>query len=186
MECGASEGYDKLAEHQPRRALRIVAGVMAAVIVASVVVFVFVVAGRDDQGSAAGHDAMTQHADDVMPFDLEGTTHTFVKTDSGGIEEVVADVSSDTHNIDLVRSHLEFEASEFRNGNFSDPAKIHGTDMPGLKELEAGAGQVDVRYEAIPVGARITYSSTEHALVAALHAWFDRQTADHAMPGMGG
>lgn len=30
------------------------------------------------------------------------------------------------------------------------------------------------------------YSSTEPALVDALHAWFDRQNTDHAMPGMGG
>jgi len=84
----------------------------------------------------------------------------------------------------LIRSHLEFEAAEFRKGNFSDPARIHGMDMPGLQELEAGASRVDVRYEAIPAGARITYASDDPGLVAALHAWFDRQTTDHGMPGM--
>lgn len=59
-------------------------------------------------------------------------------------------------------------------------------EMPGLEDLEAGAGRVDVTYETVPAGARITYSSIDPVLVSALHAWFDRQTTDHAMPGMGG
>ena len=74
----------------------------------------------------------------------------------------------------------------FRTGNYSDPAKIHGMDMPGLAELEAGAARVDVAYTDVANGAQITYSSTEPGLVAALHSWFDRQTSDHGMPGMGG
>ena len=70
--------------------------------------------------------------------------------------------------------------------DFSDPTKIHGMEMPGVRELEAGAGRVDVRYQELSTGAEITYSSTEPNLVDALHAWFDRQTSDHSMPGMGG
>jgi hypothetical protein len=58
--------------------------------------------------------------------------------------------------------------------------------MPGVNELEAGAAQVKVDFAEIPNGAQITYSSTEPALVEAIHVWFDRQTDDHAMPGMGG
>ncbi len=131
----------------------------------------------------AGMDA---RAAQVMPFDLNATRHTFTKTDQGGVEEVVAIDPADTRNIDLIRSHLEYEAAQFSKGNFSDPAKIHGMDMPGLQDLEAGASRVDVRYESLPAGARITYTSGEPALVAALHAWFDRQATDHAVPGMGG
>jgi hypothetical protein len=131
-------------------------------------------------------DPMTARAEQVMPFDLTRTTHTFTKTDTGGVENVVVNDPSDARNLPLIRSHLAKEAGLFRTGNYSDPAKIHGMDMPGLKELEAGAGRVNVTYADVPAGAQITYSSTEPGLVSAIHSWFDRQVADHGMPGMGG
>lgn len=129
---------------------------------------------------------MANRAAQVMPFDLARTTHTFTKTDVGGVEKVVVSDSTDTRDVALIRSHLAEEATLFRSGNYSDPAKIHGMDMPGLKELEAGAARVTVTYADLPDGAQITYSSDEPALIAALHSWFDRQVADHGMPGMGG
>jgi hypothetical protein len=57
--------------------------------------------------------------------------------------------------------------------------------MPGLQELQAGAGRVQVRYEQVPTGARIIFSSTDAVLVAAVHTWFDAQNSDHHMPRMG-
>ncbi len=129
---------------------------------------------------------METRAAEVMPFDLNATHHTFTKTGQGGIEEVVAIDAADARNIELIRTHLEYEAAKFGKGNFSDPARIHGMDMPGLRELEAGASRVEVRYESLPTGARITYGSDDAALIAALHAWFDRQSTDHGMPNMGG
>lgn len=131
-------------------------------------------------------DPMTNRAAQVMPFDLSRTTHTFTKTDVGGVEKVVVNDPTDTHDLSLIRSHLAKEATRFRSGDYSDPAKIHGMDMPGLKELEAGVSRVNVTYTDLPDGAQITYSSDEPALVSAIHSWFDRQVADHAMPGMGG
>jgi hypothetical protein len=132
------------------------------------------------------HSGMNDRAQDVMPFDLSKTTHRFIKDTSGGDETVTANDAADTHQIDLIRSHLRYEAAEFSKGNYSDPAKIHGMDMPGLKELEAGAARVKVQYADLPTGAHIAYSSTDPTLVTALHDWFDRQTTDHDMPGMGG
>lgn len=130
--------------------------------------------------------SMTIRAGQVMPFDLRATTHTFTKTAAGGVEKVVVNNSADTRDRALIRSHLGKEAELFRAGNFSDPAKIHGMNMPGLKALEAGASRVRVTYADVPGGAQITYSAAEPALVSALHSWFDRQVADHSMPGMGG
>jgi hypothetical protein len=129
---------------------------------------------------------MVDRAAQVMPFDLNRTTHTFTETEAGGVETVVVNDPSDDRNRALIRSHLAQEAAMFHTGNYSAPAKIRGMDMPGLKELEAGAARVDVAYADVANGAQITCSSTEPALVAALHSWFDRQIADHGMPGMGG
>jgi hypothetical protein len=129
--------------------------------------------------------SMADRAAQVMPFDLTATTHTFTKDTAGGIEQVIAKDPGDQGNITLIRQHLQKEADQFAKGNYSDPAAIHGTAMPGLQELRAGADRIQIRYEQVPSGARITYSSSDPVMVAALHAWFDAQTTDHAMPGMG-
>jgi hypothetical protein len=140
--------------------------------------------GRDHQQSADA--AMAARAQQVMPFDLNRTTHTFTKTADGGLQKVEVNDPTDTRDRDLIRAHLKAEVDSFRRGNYSDPAKIHGMNMPGVSELEQGAARVTVTYAENPNGAQITYTSTEPPLITALHEWFDRQASDHAMPGMGG
>jgi hypothetical protein len=115
----------------------------------------------------------------VMPFDLEETTHVFEKTRTGGVQEVVADDPNDVEQVALIREHLEEEAAAFRRGDLSDPSEIHGEEMPGLEDLEAGAKEMDIRYSELPDGAKIEYEASDPALVAALHDWFDAQVSDH-------
>ena len=115
----------------------------------------------------------------VMPFDLERTTHRFTPTADGLVEEVVADRSDDAEQVELIRNHLAEEADRFSAGDFADPAKIHGRDMPGLADLQAGATRIRIRYESLPAGARITFSTTDPALVTALERWGAAQVADH-------
>jgi hypothetical protein len=114
-----------------------------------------------------------------MPFDLEVTTHTFTKTDRGGVQTVVADDPGDEEQIELVRDHLRYERDQFAAGNFTDPARIHGMDMPGVAELSAGYADITVTYTEVPSGAQLTYTTNEAELVTAVHAWFDRQVMDH-------
>lgn len=117
----------------------------------------------------------------VMPFDLERTQHIFTKTASGGIQQVIAKNPTDQEQIGLIRSHLTKIADEFARGDFSDPERIHGKDMPGLNALRnAMPGKLEVRYEVLDRGAQITYSTNEPDLVAAIHQWFDAQLSDHA------
>lgn len=115
----------------------------------------------------------------VMPFDLDRTTHTFTKNRTGGVQTVTADSSADTDQLPLIREHLRAEAEAFAEGDFGDPASIHGADMPGLAELRAGHAKIEVGYERAPDGARITYRTADRALVDALHRWFDAQVSDH-------
>ncbi len=115
----------------------------------------------------------------VMPFDLESTTHQFTKTDTGGVQTVVADDPQDTAQITLIREHLTEEVDRFRRGDFTDPARIHGNDMPGLEALSAHGGRITIDYETTPAGARATYTTSDTELREALHAWFDAQVSDH-------
>jgi hypothetical protein len=128
---------------------------------------------------ASRQDAVAERGAEVMPFNLDQTTHVFAPTSDGGTQTVVADDPDADAQVQLVRAHLHEEAEKFRRGDFGDPAQIHGNDMPGLAALEAGYADVTVEFADIDGGARITYRSDDAALVDALHAWFEAQVSDH-------
>ncbi len=164
-----------------RRTLALVGG---SVMVASLAVLGTLYAtGAFAFGEGQERDARQEQVADrgaeVMTFDLEATTHVFEKTDTGGVQKVVADDPDDAENVTAIRKHLKEEADVFSRGEFSDPASIHGEDMPGLAELEAGVESVEVRYEDLPDGAQIVLESDDPELVAAVHDWFDAQLSDH-------
>jgi hypothetical protein len=120
----------------------------------------------------------------VMPFDLNRTTHVFKTTEIGGIETVIAKDAAESEQIALIQQHLEHEVLRFREGDFGDPATIHGTGMPGLTELAAGAANITFSYAALPNGAQISYATKDPRLVDALHRWFAAQLADHGRDAM--
>ena len=114
----------------------------------------------------------------VMPFSMQTSMHVFVPTKSGGVQTVLVH-GGNPKQVALVRSHLRKEAAAFVRGDFTDPASIHGGDMPGLKAMQAGSRRINVRYADVPNGARITYATGDPALVSAIHAWFKAQVNDH-------
>lgn len=132
-------------------------------------------------------DEVTARGAQVMPFSLERTTHIFTKTANGGVQQVIAKEETDIKQIRLIREHLTKISQEFAGGDFTDPARIHGDDMPGLATLRAAqSGQIDIVYLELPDGAEITYRSRNSGLIAALHQWFDAQLSDHAQHAMPG
>ncbi|MFJ5729334.1 aspartate carbamoyltransferase [Streptomyces paradoxus] len=130
-------------------------------------------------GQSGRQQAVAERGRTVMPFDLEETTHHFTPAETGGIQDVVADQPGDAEQIDLIRTHLQQEAKAFGQGDFGDPARIHGDSMPGLTKLQEGYKRIEVRYRERPDGATLTYSTAEPALVDALHDWFEAQLSDH-------
>ena len=135
--------------------------------------------GAADDELAERQEEVAERGAEVMPFDLDATTHRFVPTDDGLVQTVVADDPGDAEQVRLVREHLAEEAERFRAGDFADPAAIHGHDMPGLAELEAGAGEIDVHLADVEGGGEITYTTADPALVDALHRWGEAQVMDH-------
>ena len=116
-------------------------------------------------------DMVHQIGGQVMPFDLNRTTHIFDMADTGGVQRVVVKDPNDTEQIALIQQHLQHEAMQFRGGNFADPATLHGMDMPGLQDLTAGASKILVEYTALPNGAQITFTTQDAHLVTALHQY---------------
>ncbi|RSM47568.1 aspartate carbamoyltransferase [Actinoplanes sp. ATCC 53533] len=121
----------------------------------------------------------------VMPFNLERTTHQFTKTDTGGVQTVIADDPQDATQINLIGQHLTAEVDRFRRGDFTDPARIHGNEMPGLAALRAHGGRITIDYRTIPDGGRVTYTTSDAELRQALHHWFDAQVSDHGQHATG-
>ena len=115
----------------------------------------------------------------VMPFDLAKTTHIFRMTESGGIQRVVAKDALARDQVAMIQQHLKHEAEAFQRGDYSDPASLHGPEMPGLKDLQAGAKQILVSYSALPNGAEITFRTTNLHLLTAIHRWFGAQLSEH-------
>ena len=160
----------------PRRHRRVALAV--AVVVGAVLGVAVVLSVRAGSGPSR-REVVAARGADVMPFDLDETTHRFEATAAGGIQSVVADDPGDGEQVALIRAHLRHEAELFRSGDFADPAHIHGDAMPGLDVLTARADDVDIAYRDLDAGAELSYRSDDAEVVAALHAWFVAQVADH-------
>ena len=142
-------------------------------------VILFLVLG----GTVAWAETKQEHvhhmSHDVMPFDVAKTTHIFRMTDSGGVERVVVKDASEKDQVALIQQHLRHEAEAFQRGDYSDPASLHGADMPGLKELQTDAEQISVGYSVLPNGAEITFETADLHLLTAIHRWFGAQLSEH-------
>ncbi|CCK25812.1 putative secreted protein [Streptomyces davaonensis JCM 4913] len=157
------------------------AGISTACIAAALAAAFWIDGSQQDgsDGRTNRQEAVAERGRSVMPFDLEETTHHFTPTDTGGVQDVVADQPDDEKQIALIRTHLKQEAKAFGEGDFGDPAQIHGDSMPGLAALEEGYERIEVRYGERSDGATLTYTTDEPALADALHDWFEAQLSDH-------
>src|SRR5918996_5000900 len=99
----------------------LLAGAVAIVLAAATIVWIADRSGPDDRV-----DEVAARGAEVMPFDLERTTHRFLPRADGGLQIVIADDPGDAEEIALIRGHLADEADRFRAGDFGDPATIHG------------------------------------------------------------
>ena len=138
-----------------------------------------------DHQTGTRQEEVAERGSEVMPFDLERTTHLFEKTAYGGMQQVLSD-DGDTGQIALIQAHLQEEALRFQEGDFDDPAQIHGDEMPGLAVLRTEYEQIEVIYTPLPDGAQIVYTAETPEVTAAIHAWFEAQLSDHGAHATGG
>ena len=131
------------------------------------------------QAQTSRQEDVAQKGAVVMPFDLARTRHFFDDRPTGGVETVTANDAKDARQVDLIRSHLQAEAQRFSRGDFSDPAAIHGQEMPGLSTLASAGGKLKIVYRAVPAGGSILFTSQDAAVVGAIHQWFAAQRSDH-------
>ena len=154
-------------------------GKLAQVFASAVILSVTLAACSSPVPTSERQAQVRQSGAEVMPFDLDKTKHSFVKTDNGGVQTVVAMDPTDTPQVELVREHLMEITQDFSAGNFGDPVSIHGADMPGVQELSKASDKLTITFREVSAGGEITYASRDAQTVGHVHAWFDAQTADH-------
>ncbi|GAB3480211.1 hypothetical protein [Azotobacter salinestris] len=115
----------------------------------------------------------------VMPFSLKRTLHIFRMTETGGSMQVVLRKSGSANELPDIQRHLLHMRARFSSGDFSVPASLHGPDMPGLKELEAGASRMKVTYAPLPNGGEIRFETGDIDMITAIHRWFGAQLSEH-------
>jgi hypothetical protein len=160
----------------------------STIVITTLIAMVSLVAPFKSFAVDAGRQAeVAQRGAEVMPFSLKATTHIFIKSDEGGIQQVIAKNPSDSGQIRLIREHLREIEMQFERGDFSGPARTHGTDMPGLAQFRAAKpGQISITYKDIKGGGELSYRSDDPKLVSSLHAWLDAQLSDHGADAMDG
>jgi hypothetical protein len=147
------------------------AGILAALILTG--------CGGEADALAERQAEVAERGSEVMPFDLDATTHRFASTETGLVQTVTAHDPDDREQITLIREHLKEEAARFAQGDLDDPATIHGDEMPGLAALRSGAADIDIQFETRDDGARLTYTTEDPDLIEALHQWGEAQVSDH-------
>jgi hypothetical protein len=100
-------------------------------------------------------------------------------TESRGVQQLIARDAHADDQIALMQQHLEHEAESFQHGDFSDPAKLHGADVPRPQDLRGDASAIRVSYEALCAGAQITLATTDLHLITAIQRWFGAQLSEH-------
>jgi len=147
---------------------------------ALVVVSAVFVAGCGGTKTVSDRQAQVRaRGQQVMPFDLNRTTHVFAKTAAGGVESVLIKRKADREQLPLIRAHLRKEQRLFSRGDFRDPMATHGMRMPGLDTLRRQASQITITYRTLARGAQLRYTTKNKAVRKALHEWFDAQLMDH-------
>ena len=114
--------------------------------------------------------------------ELEALQKQLQKKGQGMVEQLQKDylaIQEKAERGELAPIQQQEEAKKFERGDFSDPAAIHGKEMPGLAELQEANDRFSVHYKELPDGARLVYSSDDSKIVAALHQWFEAQNRDH-------
>jgi hypothetical protein len=129
--------------------------------------------------ASSRQEVVRDRGQQVMPFDLDQTTHTFRATDTGGIESVTTKTSENKEQIPLIREHLRKEQRRFSRGDFSDPMATHGMTMPGLDVLRDRAASIRITYSERARGAQLTYATDSPTVREAIHEWFAAQLQDH-------
>jgi hypothetical protein len=123
--------------------------------------------------------AFAQHAEHVMGFSQEKTTHHFYLYKDGGTIQVEANDPKDAEIRNQIQAHLPHIARMFAAGDFNAPMLVHDQTPPGAPELVRLKDEVTYTYEKTPRGGRVRIVTKSTEARDALYAFLRFQIAEH-------
>ncbi len=121
----------------------------------------------------------SSHADHVMGFSHDKTTHHFTLYADGGAIQVDANTAGDTESRDQIRGHLTHIAKMFTDGDFNAPFLVHEQTPPGVPVLQKLKEEIAYKYEKTPRGARIRVTTKSAEARDALYEFLRFQIREH-------
>jgi hypothetical protein len=135
---------------------------------------------KDQMKAVPQHQAdIEKHGDEGMGFAHGSTTHHFRLSPNGGAIEVTILDSTDTQNLQAIRSHLTHIVTMFSNGDFSIPMFVHSQVPPGITEMKEKRAEISYSVTELPNGAAIRIKTDNHDALNAIHDFLRFQIQDH-------
>lgn len=119
----------------------------------------------------------------VMGVDQTTSRHVFETLPDGGRIVLRRDDATDTAAVRTIRAHLRAVAAAFARGDFADPRRVHGREVPGTAVMAARRAAIAYAVADRPDGAEVRIRTVDPEAVAAVHAFLAFQRDDHRAAG---
>jgi hypothetical protein len=127
-------------------------------------------------------DAMQTRGRMAMGVDQYTSVHRFDDLATGGRIELQRD-SDDPAGVRAIRLHLRAIARAFGTGDFSIPAFVHMTGVPGTDVMARKRGVIRYAMRELPRGGVVTITTTDAEALQAVHRFLAFQRGEHHAPG---
>ena len=144
--------------------------------------------GHAAHGAHAGHaaaaapdsafDAMQRRGRTAMGVDQYSSVHHFDALKDGGRIELQRD-RNDSVGTAAIRAHMREIARAFSSGDFSTPAMVHLTAVPGTDVMRARRSAITYQPIDLPRGAALRIRSADPVASAAIHRFLAFQRREH-------
>jgi hypothetical protein len=122
--------------------------------------------------------ALQQRGKTAMGVDQYASRHQFEALADGG-RIVLQQAGGDSTAIQTIRSHIQDIARAFSNGDFTTPAFVHMTNVPGTAVMAAKKAVIRYEYRPLENGAELRIYTSDKEALAAIREFMAFQRKDH-------
>jgi hypothetical protein len=133
----------------------------------------------ESAGGAKHHDDVDRRHDDATGVAHADSEHHFVIEPRGGSIRLEVTNPEDTAGRDHIRAHLSKIASDFGQGRFDLPLRIHDRLPPGVETMRRLRAEIRYRFVATPRGGRVEMATANAEARAAIHEFLRFQIDEH-------
>ncbi|MDB4900313.1 MAG: hypothetical protein JWN53_2121 [Gemmatimonadetes bacterium] len=127
-------------------------------------------------------EALQRRGRIAMGVDQYTSIHRFDDLPTGGRIELQRD-SDDPEGVRTIRAHLRAITKAFGTGDFSTPALVHLTSVPGTDVMARKRGVMRYAMRELPRGGVVTITTTDTAALRAVHRFLAFQRGEHQASG---